>query len=202
MLTVKLWRVALGLVITSAAWAAEPQSGPQIVGRSAWGAKPVQTSKMTPQKPNALVIHHTSVQQQPRVSLERKLQRLQAFSQSQAMVGKLKKPAWADVPYHYYIDVSGRIGEGRDVSFAGDTNTNYDLVNRILIVVEGQFDQEEPSAAQLQALTTLVVWLTKKYAIDPANIAGHNDFAATDCPGRNLKSFLPTLRKAAADGAQ
>jgi len=98
------------------------------------------------------------------------------------------------VPYHFYIDVSGRIGEGRDLSFAGDTNTDYDSGDKIQIVVEGNFEREEPSVGQRESLTRLVVWLAAERGITADKIDGHNDFAATDCPGKTLKAMLPELR--------
>lgn len=66
-------------------------------------------------------------------------------------------------------------------------------MNRIQVVLEGHFDKERPSSRQI-AFT----WLTEKYRISGAKITGHNDHAATDCPGRHLKKLLPELRKSAA----
>ena len=99
------------------------------------------------------------------------------------------------MPYHHYIDVSGRIGEGRDTGYAGDTNTGYKTDGFVQIVVEGKFQTEKPDARQLAALDTLVVWLAGTYKVAPKGITGHNDHAPSDCPGRNLKPYLETLRK-------
>lgn len=184
-------------VMASVAGRTDPGASPPIVSRAAWGATPAKTQMMSPQKPTGIVLHHTSVRQQKKVSLEAKLRGLQGFSMSPGTVGKVKKPAWGDLPYHYYIDVSGRIGEGRDVAFAGDTNTKYETAGQILIVVEGQFDKEKPTDAQIASLLALTAWLTQRYKIDPARITGHNDHAPTDCPGANLKVYLPALRNAA-----
>jgi hypothetical protein len=134
------------------------------------------------------------VKQQPRLSLERKLWGLQSFSQNPGTVNGRPKVAWGDMPYHFYIDSAGRIGEGRDLAYAGDTNTKYSTADRIQIVLEGHFDQEEPSPAQLEALDRLVVWLARKYRVAPDKISGHDDHVSTDCPGKHLRSYLPTLR--------
>jgi hypothetical protein len=169
---------------------------PEIVPRAEWGALPPNAELMQEQKPAEIVIHHTGERQQPRVSLEVKLRGFQGFAMTPGKVGHLSKPAWGDVPYHYYIDVSGRIGEGRDPDFAGDNVTNFDNDGRIQIVVEGDFEREEPSKSELESLTKLVTWLALKYAIAPEGISGHGDHDQTNCPGRNLKPFLEELRKA------
>lgn len=192
----------LGLVLATAvgmlcALAQEPDA-PDIVRRSAWGARPAHTDLMKPQTPREIVIHHTAVRQQPKLSLARKLRGLQSFSQAAGSVNGRAKAAWGDVPYHFYIDAAGRIGEGRDVSYAGDSNTKYNTADRIQIVLEGHFDKEQPDPAQLQALDRLVVWLAGKYRVPAGKISGHNDHAATDCPGRHLKGHLPALREKVA----
>jgi hypothetical protein len=177
-----------------------PLGEPQIVSREAWGALPPKAELMTEQKPAEIVIHHTGERQQPKISLEVKLRGFQGFAMSPGKVGALSKPAWGDVPYHYYIDVAGRIGEGRDPGFQGDAVTKFDNEDRIHIVLEGDFEREEPSKAELESLTKLVTWLAAKYAIAPEAISGHGDHDQTNCPGRNLKPILEELRSAVRAG--
>ncbi|MEM1307510.1 MAG: peptidoglycan recognition family protein [Pseudomonadota bacterium] len=174
--------------------AAAEMSG--VVPRSAWKAKPGNTAIMKRQTPREIVIHMTGVRMQPRLSLERKMRGLQGYSQRAAKVGKRRRPAWGDVPYHYYIGASGRIAKGRAIGFQGDSNTRYSLAGRVQVVVEGSFGREKPRAAQLKALTRLTRWLARTYAIPARRISGHNDHAATSCPGKHLKAYLPTLRAA------
>jgi hypothetical protein len=179
---------------------AQGVQAPEIVPRSAWGAKPADTGLMKPQLPREIVIHHTAERQQSELTLAQKLQRLQRFSRAPGTVTAPGSPdgrpkaAWGDVPYHFYIDSGGRIGEGRDVRYAGDTNTEYDPANRIQIVLEGQFDKEQPTPAQLQSLDRLAIWLAAKYRVAPGKISGHGDHVVTDCPGQGLKAYLPVLR--------
>lgn len=178
---------ALGVVISAIpASLADAATEPSILARADWGAKPAILKRMKPQKPREIIIHHTGVRQQPKISLERKLRGLQSYSQT--------KKSWGDSPYHYYIGVSGRIGEARDIVYAGDTNTEYSVKDRIQVVLEGHFDHELPNAKQLAALDELVRWLAAHHEIPADAISGHNDHAQTDCPGKNLKSHLATLR--------
>ena len=175
--------------------AADRAAAPPILPRAAWAAKPADTSLMQSQTPREIVIHHTGEKRRPQLTLQEKLQKLQRFSQSAGMVGTAPKPPWGDMPYHFYVDAAGRIAEGRSLDFAGDSNTKYDTVNRIQIVVEGHFDQEQPVPAQLKSLDRLVVWLADRYNVPAVKISGHSDHVGnTDCPGWNLKAYLPVLR--------
>lgn len=175
--------------------AAPAYAQPEIMSRAAWKAKPANTGMMKRQVPRSIVIHHTSVRQQPGIPLERKMQALQAFSLKPGKVGVTSKPAWGDVPYHFYIDASGRIAEGRDVNYAGDSNTRYDVQDRVQVVLEGDFEKEQPTLQQLKSLRQLVGWLGAKYNIPGDRLTGHGEHVATDCPGRNLKGHLPGLRE-------
>lgn len=152
---------------------------------------------MTAQTPRKLTVHHTAVRQKPDVSLGQKLRAMQRFSQSEERLadGRLK-PAWADVPYHFYIDVHGEVAEGRPVDFAGDTNTNYDPTGHIGIAMEGNFEVETPSEAQIGALTALLSQLGKTHGLTVADIAWHQTYAATACPGKSLIAVLPSIAAA------
>ncbi len=167
---------------------------PTIISRKDWKAKnPVGTVKEHTIR--YLTIHHTATSQKKGTPIEKKMQNLQNFSQTESRLasGKLK-PIWFDVPYHYYIAVDGKIAEGRELKFVGDTNTNYDPTGHALIVLEGNFEIEQPTAEQLKSLKEMTAWLVAQYKIPVAEIKAHNDYAATACPGKNLKKLLPQLR--------
>lgn len=168
---------------------------PTIISRKDWNAKePVGQGKE--HQISSITIHHTATLQKKEVSIEKKMQNLQSFSQREDKLtsGKIK-PVWFDIPYHYYIAVDGKIAEGRELKFVGDTNTNYDPTGHALIVLEGNFETEQPSEKQQKSLEEIVVWLASKYNVQTAEIKGHNDFAATACPGKNLKKMFPDLQK-------
>lgn len=171
------------------------QESPTILSRKDWGAKnPVGEAKT--HKIEFITIHHTATPQKPETLIGTKMRNLQAFSQREEKLasGKLK-PVWFDIPYHYYLAVDGQIAEGRELKYVGDTNTEYDPTGHALIVLEGSFNTEQPSAAQIEALKKMVAWLARKYKVPPANIKGHSDYATTACPGENLKKLLPELRQ-------
>ena len=170
-------------------------SSPTIVSRQEWKAKEPQ-GKVKEHTIRYITIHHTASPQKDGTPIEKKMQSLQNFSQSESRLASGKmKPAWFDVPYHYYIAVDGKIAEGRDIKFVGDTNTDFDPGGHALVVLEGNFETEQPSSEQQKSLQALIAWLSAKYKVPTSEIKAHNDYASTACPGENLKKLLPTLRE-------
>ncbi|MHC2992372.1 N-acetylmuramoyl-L-alanine amidase, partial [Pontibacter sp. HJ8] len=115
--------------------------GIAYLSREAWGAKapvlPMRSHQLT-----RLTIHHTATTQSTSRSLADKMRALQKFSQEDSPLASGKmKPAWADIPYHLYVDVHGEVAEGRDIQYAGDSNTSYDPAGHLLVVVEGNFEK-------------------------------------------------------------
>lgn len=194
---------ALALAACAAPRAPGPTISPavELLTRAEWGANP-PVLPMKAHEISHITIHHTATLQDTVRSLAEKMRGLQHFSQNDGKLATGKeKPAWADVPYHYYVDVHGRVAEGREVGYAGDTNTEYDPAGHVLIVLEGSFDREEPTPGQLEALRRLVVDFAARWQVPPERIMGHKDYASTACPGKNLEAYFPELRRLVASYA-
>ena len=97
---------------------------------------------------------------------------------------------WWDVPYHFLIDLDGRVYEGRDYHFMGETNTTYDPEGHFLISVIGNYAKQEPTQAQLNAIADLMAWALSKFDLPIDRLGGHYNYAETDCPGPNLRKYL------------
>jgi hypothetical protein len=196
MRSIRLLPAALTLLAAGCMHASTPAAAPDIVSRATWGAHdPVLP--MTQHEITRITVHHTGVKSDASKTLEVKLRGLQNFSQNPGKLASGKdKAKWADIPYHYYIDITGRIGEGREWRYVGDTNTSYDPTGHFLIVVEGNFENEQPTPEQLKSLDAMVRWAAERFHVPAERIAAHRDFAQTDCPGENLYARLPELRKA------
>jgi hypothetical protein len=165
------------------------------VTRSEWGAH-APVLPMKPHVPVRLTIHHTGEPQNPNRSIGEKLRGLQQFSQrDDSLSSGKKKPAWADVPYHFYLATDGSVGEARDWHYVGDSNTPYDPTGHLLLVVEGNFEKDTLTTAQRKSLDILVPALAKRFNIPPERLASHRDYATTSCPGKNLYAELPRLRE-------
>jgi len=97
---------------------------------------------------------------------------------------------WWDVPYHYLIDLEGRIYEGRDYHFMGETNTTYDPEGHFLISVIGNYGRQEPTQAQVESIADLMAWALSAFDLPIDRIGGHYNYAETDCPGKELRKYL------------
>ena len=170
-------------------------AGIRFVARAEWGAH-APVLPMAERVPDRITIHHTGERQNFTITVEQKLRGLQAFSQrNDSLASGKKKPAWADVPYHYYVAVDGSVAEGREWKYVGDTNTEYDPAGHLLVVVEGNFETDTLTTAQRRTLDALIPSLARHFHIETSKLAAHRDFAVTKCPGRNLYAELPRLRE-------
>jgi len=172
-----------------------PTSVPYL-SRADWNAKDPSFA-MIPQTPSQLTIHHTATLQKPEADPRETLRNLQAFSQRADTLGNGRpKVAWADVPYHFYIAPNGTVVEARDPAYEGDTNTNYDLTGHVHVVLEGNFMEETPTAAQMRSLLAVSAAIGRTYDIGPEAVGGHGDRAVdqTLCPGDALEARLDEVR--------
>lgn len=97
---------------------------------------------------------------------------------------------WWDVPYHFLMDLNGTIYEGRDYHFMGETNTTYDPGGHFLISIIGNYERQEPTQAQLNAIADLMAWALDEFKLPLDRIGGHYNYAQTGCPGKNLRKYL------------
>lgn len=101
---------------------------------------------------------------------------------------------YADIAYQFVIDAGGWIYEGRSLTVRG-SHTGGHNTGTIGIVLLGNFQEIEPTDAQMEALRKLSACLIDQYGIN--YLAGHRDFqpGITECPGDNLEPLLPRLAK-------
>lgn len=140
-------------------------------------------SSLTPREgTNRIVIHHTGNPYDDDLSAEQ----IHASHQAQG---------WSGIGYHFVIRKDGSIELGRpDWSIGAHAyGCNSDSIG---IHVCGNFDQAEPTKAQLDALPQLIADICDAYGLIAADtiVVGHRDLMATACPGNNLYKQMDTIR--------
>ncbi|MGZ3652067.1 MAG: peptidoglycan recognition protein family protein [Bdellovibrionota bacterium] len=160
------------------------------VPAKAWRQEQPIYSRMTKQ-PNhvqmRITVHFTDEPKNFTKPLVEKLRVL--FKYSLTAIEGTKKKLWGDIPYHFYIDASGKLGECRDPTYIPDSNTAYDRDGHITIVLEGNI-KDGITPAQKKKMEALILALQDKYLIPIERVGVHKDYAETDCPGPAVESAV------------
>lgn len=146
-----------------------------------------------------LVVHHTAIANsgQTRSGLD-EVRALYAYHANSR--------GWGDVGYHYLIDQNGQIYEGKSGGlYVVGGHAYCNNIGTVGIAMLGNFDEEDPTQAQIHSLQWLLSDLAGVYHINlnrqveyhgvtrPA-VVGHRDLLSTDCPGYFLYGALAQVR--------
>jgi len=105
-----------------------------------------------------------------------------------------KARGWTCIGYHYVIRKDGTVELGRPdwaVGAHAYGNNSY----TIGVHVCGNFEETEPTDAQIESLAMLLANLCTDYSlpIDRYTIVGHRELMPTACPGANLFAQMDTI---------
>ena len=116
-----------------------------------------------------------------------------------------KEKGWDDLGYHFVIGNGSDTRDGlvevgprwKEQRHGAHCRSPQDYYNEhgIGICLVGNFDEEKPSAAQVQSLAKLVRFLCRKYNIPASRVYTHGGVThQTACPGKHFD--LKALRRA------
>lgn len=104
--------------------------------------------------------------------------------------------------YHYVIFGSGLVIHTRRDSetgyHCGASNMNTQSIG---VCLTGNFEEEQPSTAQLEALKSILDQNCAGYGISRDRVLGHQEvkYSATACPGKNLLVWVRNYRLCSED---
>ncbi len=174
---------------------------PSTISRDEWGALPVNNA--APNEPGiyeegvnpagryvyadelsdsyqTLVIHHSAFYKANGRETLLEVQRLHRDDRG-----------WADVGYHYLVDMDGAIYEGRNLAVRG-VHTQGRNTGSAGVCLLGDFRHRTPTQAQWDGLIALSHWLVAELAL--THLAAHRQFnEGTLCPGETVLEQLPAL---------
>lgn len=188
--------------VTAKAAPARPEavaaSGPPVLPRTAWGARRPRPNLDRMTKIWRITVHHTAT-------------RL-AGSSSRVAADAIKKfqrqhqdeKGWADIGYHYVIDPSGRIWEGRPLTWQGAHAGTPELnVGNIGVALIGDFTLQQPTASQKKSMADLLDSLCSRYHVDRSHVFTHKEIRPdpTECPGPALQRAVDAWRRQGLSGS-
>ncbi|XP_030748585.1 peptidoglycan-recognition protein 2-like [Sitophilus oryzae] len=157
---------------------------PAILKRAEWGARPALSTSLLRQEPAPFVlVHHSDTPQCiNEVACKTRLHGIQNYHMDQK--------GWDDIGYNFMIGGDGTIFEGRGWGLTGAHAVKYNSLS-IGICLLGNFQETNPSAAQLMALESLIECGVKEEKIHGQyRLMGHRQVSATACPGNKLFRVL------------
>lgn len=166
-----------------------------VLGRADWGAAR-RKGAGTPMTPTRVTVHHTEGH---RTSTQADTAQQVRNIQHYHMAGRAAegKDTWDDIGYHFLIDGSGRIAEGRPTELLG-AHVHHGNESNIGVALLGDFNKLRPTGEQTESLTRLVSFLAIKYHQEPSRkgfLEGHMHYNQTSCPGSHLIAMLAALRQ-------
>jgi N-acetyl-anhydromuramyl-L-alanine amidase AmpD len=106
----------------------------------------------------------------------------------------VKSRSWPGIGYHYVIYPDGRI-ELVNYHHTISYHTAGINTSKIGVCLSGNFEEGQPTKAQLESLKKLVAHLRRQFK-QHLSVSGHRDHGTTSCPGAHLYPHLQHLHQA------
>ncbi len=169
--------------------ATQAPGGLAIEPRTAWKAAPVIQQRLTGASEgwSRITIHH-SAKDSKDIGTPTNGHVAEAIKDIQTV--HMRDRGWGDIGYHFLIDPTGRIWQGRLLDFQGAHAQGSNNVANIGICLLGDFNHERPDPRALESLERLTDALCERHHIAHNRVYGHQKFAATECPGDGLMAWI------------
>jgi hypothetical protein len=175
---------------------ASPKStGIPVIARATWGAAKPHPERMDKNRDGwtRITVHH-SADPDPVVLDGSSAKTFEAVREIQKAHMDGRSTHYGDIGYHFVIDPYGRVIEGRDLGYQGAHASGDNNIQNIGICLIGNFEEEEPTTAALDALRRQIETLRRKFGIPKGEVLGHKELRATECPGRHLMEWIEEYR--------
>lgn len=164
---------------------------PGVNPKSSWtSVKPVVSRAQPMKGVNRITIHHSAIPSAgltDRSAIVRQLQGIQREHMHR------RGEPFADIGYHYIIDPTGQVWEGRSLSLQG-AHVAAQNEHNLGIMCMGNFDRQTPTQAQLSALQRFLASQMRRYSIGVNRVYTHRELGKSSCPGNNLQRFMVSAR--------
>lgn len=171
--------------------------GVTVLPRSSWNARAANAKLLDPMtRVFRITVHHSG--EITNIGNQKDVANLLRAIQNAHQKGE----GYADVGYHYLIDASGRVWQGRDIKYQGAHAGNGALNSgNVGVCLLGDFDSQSLPVAQAKSLVTVLDALRKRYGVRREHIYGHGEIrklggiGGTECPGDRVQSIVEKYRR-------
>ncbi len=160
-----------------------------VVSRSSWQPSPVVRNNLDAmQRPRRITIHHSAMY------FRDTGQRAAAAQINRIQRDHMRNRSYGDIGYHFLIDPSGRIWEGRKLRYQGAHASGNNNIGNIGVCLLGNFVRQKqgqgPTSAQIESMEGLVMQMMQRYGFGGESLFCHSDFKNTACPGVRMQPIV------------
>jgi hypothetical protein len=136
---------------------------------------------------NRITVHHDGMSPFASTSQGAAAARIEAIRRAH------RNQNWGDIGYHYLIDPSGRVWEGRPLSWQG-AHVKDNNEGNIGVCVLGNYEEQRLNERQAAALDQFLASTMRYHRIARNRVYTHREFRPTACPGQTLQAQMDALR--------
>ena len=114
-------------------------------------------------------------------------------SEIDAIYGGHRQLQYGDIAYHFIVDYSGRVWEGRSLAYEG-AHVSHENDRNLGVLLLGNFEKQSPSSESIATASSLVKRLRVRFGIKKHRVYGHRDLGSSVCPGKHLYPHVVALR--------
>ncbi len=164
--------------------------GVTMMSRASWTrqgiAKPNECYGMN--GVNRLTIHHDGMAPVSLRSQQDAARRIESIRASH-----VNARGFADIGYHYIIDPTGRVWEGRP-SWKQGAHVKDQNEHNIGVMVLGNFEVQQPTPQALASVDQFLSVLMQRHKVSLSRVYTHQEIGQSGCPGRNLQRYMDQTR--------
>jgi hypothetical protein len=163
----------------------------EVIPRSAWRPRPLGGNITRMGRVDKITIHHTAGDpfwDTSRGEVATMIRTVQKVHQ--------EENKWADIGYHYIIDRTGKVWQGRPLGYQGAHAGGDQNRGNVGIALLGNYSRQRLSAVQVASLRSLVDKLCDYFGIPPHRVYTHQEIRSepTECPGGAITQEVHALR--------
>ena len=144
-------------------------------------------------RPFRITVHHSGTDE-PEIP---------SFAEAAETIRKIQQNhqgsrGWADIGYHFVIDRSGRIWEGRSLRYQGAHARGDANRGNIGVVLLGNLTRQRVTPAQARSLGRFLGYLCRRHRVPTSRVYTHAEIldGATACPGPQVARLIRNFRNA------
>lgn len=164
---------------------------PGVIPKATWtSVRPIVSRAQPMNGIGRITVHHSAI---PSAGLTERSAIIRQLQGIQREHMHRRGEPFADIGYHYIIDPTGQVWEGRSLNLQG-AHVAAQNEHNLGIMCMGNFDRQSPTQAQLTTLQRFVAGQMRKYGVSVGRVYTHRELGKSSCPGNNLQRYMNSAR--------